>query len=175
MQITRDLRNDFSHNLSSALSFVPKDVYEACEKVLDKDNDSDNNPISSDILSKIPDDVLDYDISDAISNIRLHRQIIEKQMDARRKCIELLIKSRCEFGSKVDAEMFYNLDDISSSLVNRKAQILDAMELEGLDFEGLDDGNGQNDEMEDETPCTFTWMSKEEALNNRDAKKQRIE
>ncbi len=177
MQITRDLRNDFSHNLSSFVSLVPKEVFELCQKAMD---DNTKTSIYSKDFPKIPDGVLDYDINDAIANIRLHRQVIEKQMESRRKCIELLIKSRCEFGSKDDAEVFYSLDDISTTLKQRKAQILDAMELEGLDFEGLDDGDGQNDDNnddnnDDEAPAGFSWLSKEEAEANRNAKKQKIE
>lgn len=174
MQITRDLRNDVSHNLSSSLSLVPKEVYEKCEKALVAEDGGDSTIFSKD-FPELPDDILDVDIEDAISNIQLHRQIIEKQMDARRKCIELLIKSRCEFNSRADAEKFYSLGDISSLLVKRKAQILDAMELEGLDFEGLDDGNGQNEELADDNPSSFTWLTKEEAQMNQGTKKQRIE
>lgn len=179
-QISRDLRNDFSHNLSSALTLVPKKVYEECDKALEN-NDNSEATITSIVLDdknslQIPDEVLDYNVTDAISNIRLHRQIIEKQMEARRKCIELLVKSRCEFGSKTDADTFYSLDEISETLAKRKAQILDAMELEGLDFEGLDEGgNDQNDEMKDDEPTTFTWYTQEDAQINRDIKKQRVE
>lgn len=173
MQITRDLRNDFSHDLSSSISLVPKEVFELCEKAK---NDNITSSIYTNDFPKIPDDILDIDINDAISNIRLHRQIIEKQTESRRKCIELLIKSRCEFGSKDDAELFYSLDEIVTTLKQRKAHILDAMELEGLDFEGLDDNNGENEEGTDnETPAEFSWLSKEEAEMNRNAKKQKVD
>eukprot|EP00551_Chaetoceros_affinis_P006154 CAMPEP_0203671636 /NCGR_PEP_ID=MMETSP0090-20130426/7360_1 /ASSEMBLY_ACC=CAM_ASM_001088 /TAXON_ID=426623 /ORGANISM="Chaetoceros affinis, Strain CCMP159" /LENGTH=767 /DNA_ID=CAMNT_0050536747 /DNA_START=124 /DNA_END=2427 /DNA_ORIENTATION=- len=180
MQISRDLRNDFSHNLSSSLSLVPNKVYEECEKALEN-KDSSEATIASIVTDdkdslQIPNEVLDYNLSDALSNIRLHRQIIEKQMEARQKCIELLLKSRCEFGSKADAETFFSLDDISESLAKRKAQILDAMELEGLDFEGLDEGgNDQKDDINDDQPTAFAWYTKEEAKINRDIKKQRVE
>lgn len=174
MQITRDLKTDYSHGLSSALSLVPKEVYEECQKALDN-NDNTGEAIKLAQLHQIPDDVLDYDISSAISNIRSHREIIQKQMECRKKIIQLLVKSRCEFGSMTDAEMFYALDDISESLQKRKAQVLDAMELEGLDFEDLNDTTGKNDELEEAVLTEFTWLKKEEAKINRDTKKQRSE
>lgn len=173
MQITRDLRNDFSHGLSSALSLVPKEVYDACEKLLG--GDTGDASIELDDLT-IPDEILDYNIVDAISNIQLHRQIIEKQKECRMKIIELLIKSRCEFGSKDDAELFYTLDEISTSLRERLGQVKDAMELEGLDFEGSDDdANAKSNDMEHSVPTSFTWLTKEEAQSNREAKKLRSE
>ena len=50
------------------------------------------------------------------------------------------------------------------------------MELEGLDFEGLDDNNGENEDgNENETPAGFSWLSKEEAEMNRNAKKQKVD
>ena len=171
MQITRDLRNDFSHGLSSALALVPKEVYDEWQRAVDEnDTASISEPIN------IPDELLDYDIANAVSNIRLHREIIEKQMEARRKCIQLLIKSRCEFGSSDDAKKFYTLDDITALLKTKKAQILDAMEMEGLDFEGLEDSttSGVNNESEDALPKSFTWFTKEAAVLN-NTKKQRIE
>lgn len=170
MQITRDLRNDFSHSLSSALSLVPKDVYIACEKAIEN---GDNSGETIDLTGLVvPDDILDYNINDAISNIRMHREIIQKQKECRQTVIELLLKSRCEFGSKDDAELFYTLDEISSTLQQRLGQVKDAMELEGLDFEGLDDSNSKNNESEDTVPSGFSWLTKEEA-QSRVGKKQR--
>lgn len=176
MQITRDLKNDFSQNFASYLSLIPKEVFERCEKVKNSATEGRSESVYTGDIPKIPDEILDYDLKDAISNIQMHQQIIEKQMESRRKCIELLIKSRCEFGSRDDAELFYSLDEVMTTLKERKAQILDAMELEGLDFEGLDDEDAQHDDgNEDQKPMEFSWLSKEEAENNRIAKKQKVE
>lgn len=175
MQITRDLRNEFSHSLSSAISLVPKELFDAIEKTLESNGVTDES-INLDSFT-IPDEILDYDISDAIANIRMHRQIIEQQKECRQKVIELLVKSRCEFGSKDDAELFYTLDDISKSLNDRLGQVKDAMELEGIiDFEGMDEAdNNGTDESEGSIPRVFSWMTKEEAQSNREAKKLRSE
>mmetsp|Transcript_9200 Transcript_9200/g.11592 ORF Transcript_9200/g.11592 Transcript_9200/m.11592 type:complete len:642 (-) Transcript_9200:38-1963(-) len=174
MQINRDLRNDYSHQLSSALSLVPKQVFDTCEDILNETSTATDTTQILNEMPEMPDEVLDYDISNALSNIKMHRQIVQKQMEQRKKSIELLIKSRCDFGSSDAAEMFYGLGDILDTLKKRKAQILDAMELEGLDFEGLDDEIGRNEEKDDDT-TTFSWFSKEEAKIRQDTKKQRIE
>ncbi len=179
MQITRDLRNDSSYNLSSLLSKVPSAVMDAC-KVAKGAKEDDNNTTTDttttalkDAKSKvpittIPDDVLDLDIGAALANVKLHREIIQKQKEYRKQCIELLIKSRCEFGSTEAAELFYSLKGIGETLKKRKALILDAMELEGLDFEALGDEDDEN--QDDKDLGEFSWLSKEQAEN---VKKQR--
>ncbi len=183
MQITRDLRNDSSYNLSSLLSKIPSSVMDACQvakeaasNMNDKDNDTNVTAKFQDAKSKIPidntipDDVLDMDINTALANVKLHREIIQKQKEYRKQCIELLIKSRCEFGSSDAAELFYSLDSIGDTLKKRKALILDAMELEGLDFvEAVGDG-GVDGNQDDKDLGEFSWFSKEQAEN---AKKQR--
>ncbi len=171
MQITRDLRNEFSHSLSSAISLVPKELFDAIEKAIESNGVTDES-INLNSFT-IPDEILDYDISDAIANIKIHRQVIEQQKECRQKVIELLVKSRCEFGSKDDAELFYTLDDISKSLHDRLGQVKDAMELEGIDVEGMDEADNGTDESEDSIPRVFSWMTKEDAQSNREAKKLR--
>jgi len=160
MQITRDLRNDSSHNLSTVLASVPMVVLDGCRKAREGDGVVDLKG-----LPVIPDEVLDLDVAGALANVRLHREVIKKQKELKRKCIELLIKSRCKFGSAEAAEMFYTFDDITDKLKKRKALILDAMELEGLDFEAMD-GNGGN-AGEEEKLSDFTWLMREDASNKK--------
>ena len=160
MQITRDLRNDSSHNLSTVLASVPMVVLDGCRKAREGDGVVDLKG-----LPVIPDEVLDLDVAGALANVRLHREVIKKQKELKRKCIELLIKSRCKFGSAEAAEMFYTFDDITDKLKKRKALILDAMELEGLDFEAMD-GNGGN-AGEEEKLSDFTWLMREDANNKK--------
>ena len=157
MQITRDLRNDSSYNLSTQLSKVPDSVFDACRKA--KTNIG-SSKVPIDDLPAIPDDILDLDVSGALANVKLHRQIIEKQKEHRLKCIELLVKSRCKFGSETAAELYYSLDEITKKLKKRKALILDAMALEGLDFEALggEDGDDKEDKIDE-----FLWLSREDA------------
>lgn len=180
MQITRDLRNDSSYNLSSLLSKVPAIILEKCQKA--KEESSDNNTaIDTEALLKdiesnsatIPDNILDLDIATALSNVKLHREIIKKQKEYRRQCIDLLIKSRCEFGSRDAAELFYTLDGIADTLKKRKALILDAMELEGLDFVEPMEEDGDGEKVDDKDLREFSWLSRESAELN--AKKQRTE
>ena len=164
MQITRDLRNDTSHNLSALLSSIPTGVLEACKASIEKKEDIDVQKIPT-----IPDDVLDLDIAAALANVKVHREVVKKQREHRQKCIELLIKSRCQFGSVEAASLFYDLEGVRETLKKRKAQILDAMELEGLDFEAI--GGGEDGDKAD-TFEDFAWLSREDASA---AKKMRAE
>jgi len=160
IQITRDLRNDSSHNLSTVMASVPQAVLDACRKAKESGDVVDLKE-----LPVIPDDVLDLDVIGALANAKLHREVIKKQKELRRKCIELLIKSRCKFGSAEAAEIFYSFDDITDKLKKRKALILDAMELEGLDFEAMD-GNGVNAGGDDKL-SDFTWLTREDTANKK--------
>ena len=173
MQIARDLRSDTALQLSTLLSTISKEVEEECSKALKKasssssygeDGSGKKEPPTVDLatIPPIPDDVLDLDLSDSIKNVRIYREIIASQREARQMCINLLIKSRCQFGSRKAAKMFYSLDSKIRALQRRKEKILDAMELEGLDFEGVgdDDGDSKDENLED-----FSWFPRDVAAD----------
>ena len=139
MQIARDLRNDAAVQLSSLLSNVSPDVYEAC---------STGEKVDLNTIPTLSDEILDIDITDALENIRMYRDICVKLQKARQKCMRLLIESRCRFGSVEAAKEYYELDGRLEALKKQKGLLNDAMELEGLDFEDddEDDDNGENND-----------------------------
>jgi hypothetical protein len=157
LQITRDLRNDTSHNLSTVLAAIPDSVLDTCRS-LSKNVSAEDIPL----VEGIPDDVLDLDVKSSLSNVVLHKEIIQKQKQFRQKCIELLIQSRCKFGSTDAAELFYSLDEVEEKLKKRKAMVLDAMELEGLDYDltgKSNDSRGQ-DNGDDDQLKDFEWFKR---------------
>lgn len=160
MQIARDMHNDSSHNLSTVLASVPQAVLDACQEAKEG-----GGTVELKDLPDIPDDVLDLDLEGALASVRLHKEIVEKQKELRSKCIELLIKSRCKFGSAEAAELFYTFDGVDEELKKRKALILDAMELEGLDFEAMDGSRGGAGE--EETLQDFPWLTRDDAQNKK--------
>jgi hypothetical protein len=54
-------------------------------------------------------DILDLSVEEALDNIRSFREIVMKLKVARKKLFNLLVKSRCEFGSRQAAEAFFEL------------------------------------------------------------------
>ena len=160
MQITRDLRSEKPHNLSSIFSNIPKEVLDAC-----KSSQTDNTKIDPESIPPIPDAVLDLDIREELANLRNYKELIIEQKKARQKIIQLLYKSRCKFGAKEIAEMFYSMDNAGESLQKRKAMVLDAMELEGLDVETTDNNNEKTDK--DISQKEFSWFSRTEAKKAR--------
>lgn len=139
MQIARDLRNDAAVQLSSLLSNVSPEVYEAC---------SSGEQVDLKTIPTLSDEILDIDITDALENIRMYRDICVKLQKARQKCMSLLIESRCQFGSVEAAKEYYELDGRLEALKKQKGLLNDAMELEGLDFEDDDEDDGDKDDKE---------------------------
>jgi hypothetical protein len=187
LQITRDMRNESSHNLTSILSGVPKDVLDACRLERDRqraDGISENVDFKQLGLNAIPDEVLDLDIARALANVKLHREIIQRQREFKKECIELLIKSRCNFGSMEAASLFYELEEVREKLNKRKALVLDAMELEGIESEAMEEGSNNNENKDDDEDedidnhqeedfvnnNSFAWFTREDA----NAKKQKL-
>lgn len=194
LQITRDMRNDSSHNLTSILSNVPQNVWDACrlvhhqqEKKESQGGGEEKVDVEKNLhVNDIPDEVLDLDIARALANVKLHRDIIQRQREFKKECIELLIKSRCNFGSVEAASLFYELDHVRDKLNKRKALVLDAMELEGIEaeaMEGWSNNNvreGEDDEEEEQEDrkeeddsvarSSFAWFTREDA----NAKKQKL-
>eukprot|EP00559_Dactyliosolen_fragilissimus_P004561 CAMPEP_0184858250 /NCGR_PEP_ID=MMETSP0580-20130426/3387_1 /TAXON_ID=1118495 /ORGANISM="Dactyliosolen fragilissimus" /LENGTH=443 /DNA_ID=CAMNT_0027354323 /DNA_START=284 /DNA_END=1615 /DNA_ORIENTATION=+ len=166
MQINRDLRSDTATQLSAIISTIPQEVINGCE-ASDKDEENDTPQFDQKMMESIPDEFLDLDLDKAIADVKIYRDIIAKQMEARHKCLELLIKSRCKFKAQETAELYYSLESKIEHLKGKKRKIFDAMELEGLDFEGLEEDNGDvdNDEIE-----SLPWFTQEDFLLDREKK-----
>jgi len=192
VQITRDLHSDTAHSVSSLLSTVPDPVLIACRDALKqastKGNDSENGKgvapvIDLNELPSIPDPVLDLNLKQVLSNVRSHRDIIQKQKVARETLVNLLVKSRCQFGSTDTAELYYGLRETINRLQSCKSKVLDAMELEGLDREGIDDdGNAHGDGKEgsdekgkEDALKDFEWFTREQAEGEKSSKRIRLE
>lgn len=142
LQIARDLRNDAAVQLSSRLSALPEEVKELCREAQEQqDQDGTALELSEEQAEKmaelIGDDLLDTDLDEALANVKTFMRIVEQQKQARQQLIQLLIQSRCQFGSDEAAKVFYSLDAILKDLKARKQLLTDAMDLEGFE-EGSD-------------------------------------
>ena len=157
MQITRDLRSEKPHNLSTLFSTIPKEILDACQSAR-----ANNTKVDLDSIPTIPDPVLDLDIKEELANLRNYKELITEQKKARQKIINLLYKSRCQFGAREIAEMYYSMDDVEERLQKRKAIVLDAMELEGLDVDGTENSADENIE-KNTNRKEFSWYSRSEA------------
>jgi hypothetical protein len=166
IQITRDLGSDAAMNLSSALSGIPQEVEEACNSILtnQRKNGDANEKVPVEMLSKISDEVLDVDIKYARQSLQNYREAIRQQRMARLQCLNLLLQSRCSFGSMEAARAFYGGDDaagdvnmiaILEKLKKRKEILVDAMALEGLDVEDDEEEKKLAKEEEELTPLSW--------------------
>lgn len=184
IQITRDLGSDAAMNLSSALSNIPSEVEEACNTVLAQQQngqDDETTPItellSADALSNLPDELLDLDLKYARQSLQTYKEAIRQQRKARLQCLQLLMQSRCSFGSMDAARAFcggegsdVSMDAILEKLIKRKELLVDAMALEGLDVE--EDKEEKKLETEEGTLKPLDWFpgqSSSVAEENNDA------
>lgn len=184
VQITRDLHSDTALSVSSLLSTVPEPILKACRDSMgqppsqenDSINDFEKSAASIDLttLPSIPDPVLDLNLKQILSKIRSHRDIVQKQKVARETLVNLLVQSRCQFGSKDTAKMFYGLRETINRLQNCKSKVLDAMELEGLDREGIDYDEKAHSGKDGCMLKDFEWFSREQAHDERSSKRARL-
>jgi len=188
VQITRDLHSDTAHSVSALLSTVPDTVLKACQDAIKqstptkgKENDNNNKRaalIDLKSLPTIPDPVLDLNLKQILSNVRSHRDIIQKQMVARKTLVDLLVQSRCQFGSRETAEIYYGLRETIDRLQSCKSKVLDAMELEGLDREGIDgnaDSHGGSKESGGEDALKdFEWFTRDQAEGDNSSKRVKL-
>mmetsp|Transcript_12569 Transcript_12569/g.27899 ORF Transcript_12569/g.27899 Transcript_12569/m.27899 type:complete len:512 (-) Transcript_12569:176-1711(-) len=170
MQISRDVRSDTAVRISTALSTLSPDVEKACHKALaDADGDMSKAKVDLESIPTISDDVLDLNIDDAIKNVKQYKEIIVKQREARKALIDMLIKSRCKFGSMEAAEAFYAIGEKEEKLKKRRLLLQDAMALEGLDVLEDDEENEDDDTETDLNGADegelapLTWYEKEKA------------
>jgi len=188
VQITRDLHSDTAHSVAALLSTVPDTVLKACQDAIKqstptkgKENDNNKRAALIDLksLPTIPDPVLDLNLKQILSNVRSHRDIIQKQKVARKTLVDLLVQSRCQFGSRDTAEIYYGLRETIDRLQSCKSKVLDAMELEGLDREGIDgngDPHGGNKESGQEDALKdFEWFTREQAEGDSSSKRVKLE
>lgn len=172
IQITRDLGSDFAMTLSSSLSSIPPDVDKACSTILmQRKNGQDETPVTellpSDSLSTLPDDLLNLDLKYARQSLQTYKETIRQQRKARLQCLELLLQSRCSFGSMDAARSFcggddsdVNMDNILDKLKKRKEILVDAMALEGLDVE--EDEEEKKMEKDEELLKPLDWFTEAE-------------
>ena len=103
-------------------------------------------------LSKISDEVLDLDLQYARQSLQTYREAIRQQRKARLQCLQLLLASRCSFGSMEAARAFcgnggasdagddsndndggddanIDMDAVLEKLKKRKEILVDAMAL----------------------------------------------
>jgi len=170
IQITRDLGSDSAMNLSSALSNITPQVEEACNTILtQQQNGQDETPITellpTDSLSNLPDDLLNLDLKYAKKSLQTYKEAIRQQRKARLQCLQLLLQSRCSFGSMDAARAFcggegsdVNMDNVLDKLKKRKEILVDALALEGLDVE--EDEEEKKMEKDEEELKPLIWFSK---------------
>lgn len=174
-------------NLSSALSNIPPEVEEACNTMLTQQQQNPDETKQSitellsdpESLSKIPDEVLDLDLQYARQSLQTYREAIRQQRKARLQCLQLLLASRCSFGSMEAARAFcgnggasdagddsndndggddanIDMDEVLEKLKKRKDILVDAMALEGLDVE--EDEEEKKSSKEDESLKPLGWF-----------------
>ncbi|KAI2513917.1 hypothetical protein MHU86_301 [Fragilaria crotonensis] len=138
LQITRDLRSESSVHLRSLLTAIPKDIRKDMEAYKKQRDESGEMPELDEAKVEyysrgLHSEILDLSVEEALDNVRSFREIVTKLKAAREKLFHLLIKSRCEFGSRQAAQAFLDIEELTEKLRKRKELILDAMDLEGVE------------------------------------------
>lgn len=163
LQIARDLRNDTAVQLSSLLKTLPEDIKALCEEAGNAPKD-DPYELPADkareLSMRTSEKLLDMDLDEQLQNARTFLEIVGNQREARQRLIYLLIRSRCRFGANEAAEAFMKLDQTTMEVRERKGVLLDAMALEGLDFEETKEETDKTKQMEQEL-APFAWYKSE--------------
>ena len=167
LQIARDLRNDAAVQLSSLLSHLPEEVKEIAKKAQEHKEDKDFELAAEEIdlcSRQVADSLLDMNLEEQITSTKTFQDLILRQSQARQKMIFLMIQSRCQFGSNDVAKKFMELEEASAKLEKRKAILVDAMALEGLEADGAEEENPAN-ELKDLPP--LDWYKPGESDSNK--------
>ena len=178
MQIARDLRNDSAVQVSSLLKSLPDEIQTLCEEA-DLQVQETGKPYelpekkARELSVKTSERLLEMDLDEQIQNVRTFIELVEKQQKARKRLIYLLVQSRCQFGANEAAEAFYSLEKIQVELQKRKETLLDAMALEGLDFEEEKQDKDKGKKKARELP-PLTWYLNEKN-GEPDAKRAKVE
>ena len=174
-QIGRDLRNDSAVQLSALLTGLPEDVQRVVVEAAEAEGDEYPLPEAQahDFSIRIPASLIDMDFNEQMQDVKLFRELVVKQQVERQKLIELLVKSRCDFGANDAAAAFLKADRAMEQLAKRKQILLDAMELEGVDV--IETNTKDKVELEELPP--LTWYSPEASNEPEtpEAKRQRTE
>ncbi|KAL7497450.1 hypothetical protein ACHAWT_007421 [Skeletonema menzelii] len=185
LQIARDLGSDAAMNLSSALGSVPAEVEQACSTIHaqqqeggDEGTISIEELLSTEQLSNLPDEILDIDLDYARKSLQTYREAILQQRKARLQCLQLLLQSRCSFGS-LDAARAFGCDGgsdkgmniILEQLKKVKDKLIDAMALEGLDVE---EDDTMKEEEEQLKPLSWFPGQTKESEEEPAQKKQKV-
>jgi hypothetical protein len=165
LQIARDLSNDAALQLSSLLSGLPQDIRSVIAESAEQGGLSSKELLSKideatlrDYTMRTPASLLDMDLLEQLQNIRTFREVITKQMQARKQLVHLLIQSRCQFGADKAAAAFESTEGIRTALGKRTQLLQDAMELEGLDVEHIRKHNNATvKEEEEEALPELSW------------------
>jgi len=136
LQIIREVQHESTMRLSKIIDTV--DI-NALRKVIESAAaDDDSEPDVRDILPLLPDAVLDLRLDDVAETLKQYRNAVKRQRDARAEAVMLIKKSHYKFGSEEAAAAFEKTTMMLEGAKKVLAEIRDAMELEGLDFE-IDD------------------------------------
>jgi hypothetical protein len=164
-QIGRDLRNDGAVQLSSLLASLPRDVRAALEAPA-SGGDEGGQPVTldedaaRDYSARVSQALLDMDMDEKLQDVLHFRELVQKQQLERKKLLDLLVASRCDFGANQAAAAFLKADRSMGDLVERRQVLLDAMELEGLDV-SKEEASAKDVKLDDLPP--LTWYQPEAA------------
>lgn len=180
LQIARDLRNDNAVTVSSLLKNLPEELAQLCETA-DAEAKETGQPYelkeskARELSVKTSERLLDMDIDEQLQNVRTFIEVVEKQREARQRLIYLLVRSRCKFGSSEAAKAYYDLEQIQEDLQKRKDTLMDAMELEGLDFMDEEPAADKSKKSHKKELGPLTWYLNEKDANGEPAaKKQKV-
>lgn len=179
LQIARDLRNDNAVTVSSLLQSMPEELNQLCETA-DKEVKETGQPYelkepkARELSVKTSERVLDMDIDEQLQNVRTFIEVVEKQREARQRLIYLLVRSRCQFGSTETAKTYYELEKMQEDLQKRKDTLMDAMELEGLDFVEEEPADDKAKKSHKKELGPLTWYLNEKKDGPPAAKKQKV-
>ena len=121
LQIARDVRNDTPVQLNSMLSGLPEDIAATAQKIQNGEMKVEDltKATIQDFSMRMPAKLLELDLDEQYQTIKTFQDIIRQQQAAREQLIFLLLKSRCQFGSREAAKQFSDLQETSSILKKR--------------------------------------------------------
>jgi hypothetical protein len=157
LQIARDLRHESTVQVSSLLAELPAVIREQYMPTFDSISDDK----ARDLSIQTNEAAIDVNVEDELANVRLFRDIIEKQKDSRQMLILLLVKCRCKFGSDTAAQAFEEASRAMGDLKKRQQVLQDAMDLEGIDVTEVMAGEDQQDDTHQDEDANV-----DEAYNN---------
>lgn len=177
LQIARDMRNDSAVQLSSLLKGLPDDLKKMSDEADEHVKETGKSyqvpeKKARELSLKTSEKLLDMDLEEQIQNVRTFLEIVQKQREAREQLINLLVRSRCQFGANEAAKEFYRLDETIAKLQKVKETLQDGMALEGLDFE---DNNPEKPKKETKLEPLIWFAGGEDYEGEPEAKRLKID